>query len=69
MDCNISDNLTKSNSLWKKLSKETHEAKWLNDSPEKIKLSAELNSLVNKHKNNYQELQKLETRIRLELSN
>ena len=56
----VSDNLTKSNSLWKKLSKETHEAKWLHDSVEKIKLAAELNSLVNKNKNNYNELQNLE---------
>ena len=63
----MGNNLEKSHDLWKSLSKIVHESKWLGKNQDKIELAAELNSLINKNKANYLELQKLELRIKNEL--
>lgn len=63
----MGNNLEKSHDLWKSLSKIVHESKWLGKNQVKIELAAELNSLINKNKANYLELQKLELRIKNEL--
>jgi hypothetical protein len=65
----MGDNLEKSHDLWKELSKIVHEAKWIGSSSAKIELAAELNSLINEHKSDYQELKILESRIKNELLN
>ena len=63
----MGNNVEKSHDLWKSLSKIVHESKWIGQSQEKIELAAELNSLINEHKANFLELQKLELRIKNEL--
>ena len=63
----MGNNVEKSHELWKSLSKIVHESKWIGQSQEKIELAAELNSLINEHKANFLELQKLELRIKNEL--
>jgi len=65
----MGNNVEKSHELWKALSKIVHESKWIGQSKEKIDLAAELNSLINKNKGNYLELQNLEFRIKNELIN
>ena len=65
----MGNNVEKSHELWKSLSKIVHESKWIGQSKEKIDLAAELNSLINKNKGNYLELQNLEFRIKNELIN
>ncbi|MBM3455047.1 MAG: hypothetical protein FJX80_07855 [Bacteroidetes bacterium] len=65
----MGNNIEKSHDLWKELSKIVHEAKWIGRSSEEIELAAEFNSLINKHKGDYNELQYLETRIKNELLN
>jgi hypothetical protein len=63
----MGDNIEKSHDLWKKLSVQVHESKWIGKSQEKIELASQLNSLVNKHKENYNELIELKKRIENEL--
>ncbi len=63
----MGDNIEKSHELWKRLSKMVHESRWIGSSPDKINLAAELNSLINENKGNYNELKKLEIRIHQEL--
>ena len=65
----MGNNIEKSHDLWKSLSKMVHESKWIGENQEKIKLAAELNSLINEHKGNYLELQKINTRIEDDLLN
>ncbi len=65
----MGNNVEKSHELWKSLSKIVHESKWIGQSQEKIHLAAELNSLINKNKGNYLELQNLDLRIKNELIN
>ena len=63
------DNLEKSEKLWKELSKIVHEAKWINSTDENKKIAAHYNALINRHKRNYQELQKLKLEIEEKLLN
>jgi hypothetical protein len=63
----MGNNVEKSHELWKSLSKIVHESKWIDQSQDKIELAAEFNSLINAHKTNFLELQKLELRIKSEL--
>lgn len=63
----MGNNIEKSHDLWKSLSKIVHESKWIGQSPEKMELAAELNTLINESKTNYLELQNLELRIKNEL--
>ena len=65
----MGNNIEKSHDLWKSLSKIVHESKWIGKNQDKIELAAELNSLINKNKANYLELQKIELRIKNELIN
>ena len=65
----MGNNVEKSHELWIELSKIVHESKWIGQSEEKIKLAAELNTLINENKENYLELQNLEKRVKKELIN
>ena len=65
----MGNNIEKSHDLWKALSKMVHESRWIGESSEKIKLAAELNSLINENKGNFMELQNIQLRIEKELLN
>jgi type III secretory pathway component EscV len=66
---NIEVDFEKSYTLWKTLSVITHESKWIGKNQDKIILANELRSLLNQHKDNYKELQKIERRVKAELIN